>query len=496
MTQSTVATPSSAVTAMQPDWELSRALLGGTRAMRAAGKKFLPQWPNEEDAAYDARLGTAVLFPAYKRTVETLAGKPFSKPLTLGDDVPPEIEAWAEDIDLEGRNLHVFAADLMESALGYGLCGILVDCPKAEGIAANAAGVPTKADEQRAGVRPYFVHIKPWQILGWVAKREGGNWVLKMLRLMECVEEPDGEFGTKDVEQVRVLRPGAFDVYRKQKDAKGNETWALQPELSGLTSLGYIPFVPMYGKRTGYMMAEPPLKEVAHLNVQHWQSASDQQTILHVARVPILAVMGVEDGFDRNGKPIPWQLTIGASSAVRLPKDGDLKFVEHTGAAIQAGTDDLKALEERMRQAGAELLVIDQKLTATQVTTENAVGMCALQRIVQTEEDVIDQALQMMADWMGLQESGHVTIFNDFGAATLDDASAQLIVTAQQGGLISKETAINELKRRGKLGADVEAEEEAAKIAEEGPALGMLGDPQQQQQDPSSDPNPNPDPTA
>ena len=64
--------------------------------------------------------------------------------------------------------------------------------------------------------------------------------------------------------------------------------------------------------------------ELGHLNVEHWQSSSDQQTILHVARVPLLFVIGVET-----------PLTIGADSLITASNPGaELKFVEHSGAAI------------------------------------------------------------------------------------------------------------------------------------------------------------------
>ena len=68
--------------------------------MRAAGQRYMPIWPAEDNESYKSRLGQAVLFPAYSRTVETLASKPFSQPMTLGEDVPPVIVEWAEDIDL------------------------------------------------------------------------------------------------------------------------------------------------------------------------------------------------------------------------------------------------------------------------------------------------------------------------------------------------------------------------------------------------------------
>lgn len=476
---STVADKSAAVLAMQPYWELARALLGGTRAMRAAGESLLPKWPNEDQKDYRFRLSVAVLFPAYKRTVETLTGKPFSKPVSIGDDVPSQLKTWLDDVDLQGRNLDAFASDQMECALGYGLSGILVDYPTAETVETNAAGVRTQASESAAGLRPYMVHIRPHQLLGWRAERSEGKWVLTQLRFMECVTEKDGEFGDAQIDQVRVLEPGIWRTYRKVKNATGAEEWALHKE--GTTTLPVIPFVPVYGKRVDFMVGEPPLIEVAHLNVAHWQSASDQQTILHVARVPILCITGVDDE--------KWTLTVGSSAAVKLPASATMEFVEHTGAAIEAGRDDLKDLEERMRQAGAELLVLEPgKITATQVATENAVGMCALQRITLGLEDALDQALQLMADWSKLGQGGHVTLFNDFGAATLAEASAQLLLQANQAGKLSDETFHGELQRRGILSADIDWEEESRRLEEQGPALGELKDP--------DDPNPDPDPEA
>jgi len=457
MEKPTVATPSSAVMAMQSAWQLASALLGGTDAMRAAGEAYLPKWPAEEKESYDDRLKAAVLFPAYQRTVATLTGKPFSKPLTLGEDVPEVLKGYSENVDLEGRNLHTFAADIMEGALGFGLSLILVDYPQ------RPEGVATLADEQSLGLRPYMVQISPLQVLGWKKRKVKGEWALAQFRFMECVEEDDGLYATREVDQVRVLEPGRWETHRK--DDKGN--WVLFAE--GVTTLDYIPLAVAYGQRTGFMTAKPPLLEMAHLNVAHWQSASDQQTILHVARVPILAIIGADQSEEDAG------ITVGTKSAVKIPQGGDMKFVEHSGQAIKAGSDDLKDLEERMRQAGAELLVIDNKLTATQVSSENAVGMCALQRIGESVEDAIDQALQMMADWIGEAEGGHVTLFKDYAAASLSDATTQMIKDWVGVGLLSKEAAFKELQRRGAISADLVWEDVKDQIDMEGPPLGSLG---------------------
>ncbi|MCV5359812.1 DUF4055 domain-containing protein, partial [Escherichia coli] len=85
------------------------------------------------------------------------------------------------------------------------------------------------------------------------------------------------------------------------------------------------------------------------LNIKHWQSQSEQDNILHVARVPLLVAYGL----DRNE-----ELTVGASTATIFEdrtKNG-LEYVEHSGAAIESGETSLEKLENQMRHAGAKLL--------------------------------------------------------------------------------------------------------------------------------------------
>jgi hypothetical protein len=436
-----------AVDKMAEDWTLVDAVMGGTKAMRAAGKTYLPQWPREDAESYRARLATATFFPAYGRTVSVLTGKPFSKQLSYGEDIPPAILELLEDVDLQGRNLHAFAADLAAEALAYGLCGILVDCP-------TNPGAKTLADEQKAGIRPYFVHIRHSAILGWKTEKSGGAVRLSQLRLLESVEEQDGDFGTKVIEQVRVLEPGKWSTWRKTKP-DDPDSWAEHE--SGITTIDVIPFVAIYGRRDEFMIGCAPMIELAHANVEHWQSKSDQQTILHVARVPVLFTKDIGTA----------EITVGGASFINASsKDADVKYVEHSGAAIEAGRQSILDLEDRMRQTGAELLVIKPgHATQVQVMAENEQGMCDLQRIAEGMEDSLDQALALMAQWKKEATGGHVTIYKDFGAATLAEASAELLYKMRSSGSLSELTLLNECKRRGILSPDldVKAEAEAAK---------------------------------
>lgn len=451
---------SAEVESLGKQWPLLEALMEGTPAMREGKTAYLPRWPNEEPDSYAARVATATLFPAYRRTVRVMAGKPFSKDVTLSEDTPESIKNWSEDIDLQGVSLHSFAAEMFEESF-YGLAGILVDYPR---VGPSPNGVRTVAQVEATGARPYWVRVKHEQLLGWKAANIAGRMKLTQLRLMESVEEDDGEFGTKTIAQVRVLEPGKWRTFRAGTNT--DKAWVLFE--SGTTTLADIPFVPLYGSRMAFMMGAAPLLDLAYLNVKHWQSQSDQDTILHVARVPILARIGVDNS-------VP--MTVGASTAMDLPMGADMKFVEHSGASIEAGRQSLEDLEAQMIQTGAELLVKKPgDRSATEAAGDQEANKSDLQRMTEAAEDSLDQALQFMAAYARLPSGGNVSLFKDFGAATLSDASATLIKDLQAAGLISKETAIVELQRRGVLSPEVDPEEEAAKVEEDGPPPGTMVD--------------------
>lgn len=456
-----------AVTAMQEDWVIVDALMGGTKAMRKAGTKFLPKWPKEEQCAYDDRLKLSTLLPAYSETVQNMTGRVFAEPIIPGDNVPEQIKTYLQNIDRQGNNLQVWAQSLFSGGLGYGLHHVLVDYPQT----AAPDGTPTvvtKADEIAAGVRPYAIIIRHGQVLGWKSETKGGEQVLSQFRFMESVEEPDPEndFVTKQVDQVRVLEPGLWSTYRKVKVDGGKEEWQLHA--NGTTTLDKIPLATFYTKRTGFMTATPPLMELAHLNIKHWQSQSDQDNILHVARVPMLAAIGIEDLS---------AITVGSGSATALPVDGDLKWVEHTGKAIEAGRVSLQDLLDDMRIAGAKLLHKEKQATKTaaQAEEEAAQEMSPLETMAGQLEDCLDQVLQLFAEWMKLGEGGNCQVNGNFDVDYDMANTLPFLQTMNDRGRLSNESFFNEVQRRGVVSSDIDWEDEKERIEQQGESLGISG---------------------
>lgn len=453
---------SDAAAALNKHSTLIEALLGGTDEMRAAGKVHLPKWPNEEEEAYKTRLAVATLFPAYQRTIEVLSAKPFSKALTFGDDVPKRLLPWYENVDRMGRNLHSFLSEVGQRALGFGFSSILVDYPPTRDKDGKQLYV-TKAEEDQAGVRPYFVEIQAKSILGWLPENPESAEALTQLRILETVSEPDGDFAEKKIEQVRVLGRGTWAVWRKAAGGK-EEDWVEHDR--GVTTLKNIPFVPVYGNRLGFMKAKPALLELAHANIEHWQTKSDRQNALHILSVPILFAKMLEEAV----------ITVGSGSAVKANHpDADMKYVEMNGTAVEAGRQVLLDLEDQMRQAGAELLIVKPGgASVVSTLSDNEQGTCALQKVAQNIEDSADQAMQFFAEWAGESEGGHCTLFKDFGALTLAEAGAELLFKSVSNNRISGESYFHELQRRGIISPDLKWKDEVERIAAQGPALGTL----------------------
>jgi hypothetical protein len=451
-----------AVDAMRQDWAIVDPLMGGTSAMRRAGAKLLPKWPKEEREDYDSRIKQSTLLPAYSETVKNMTGRVFAEPLVLSDDIPETLQQYAENVDRQGNNLQVWAQTFFANALARGLCHALVDYPQTVGPDGKAR-IRTRAEEQAAGVRPYVIMIRPQQVLGWRATSLGGEHVLTQFRYMEMVEEDDGAFGTKSIQQIRVLTPGAWATYRKSND---KDEWLLHED--GSNSLGAIPLTTFYTGRTGYMTATPPLLELAHLNVKHWQSQSDQDNILHVARVPMLAISGIDDD--------QWELKVGTASATKLPTGGEMKWVEHTGKAIEAGRVSLQDLEDQMRIAGAKLLQREKQATktATQAEEEAAQEMSPLETMAGQLEDALDQIFQFFAAYTGQAEGGHVQVNGNFDVDFAPETTLPLLLNMAAQGRLSDQTLFAEYQRRGVVSTDLVWDEEKQKIADQGPALGAL----------------------
>jgi hypothetical protein len=500
---------------MAPAWGMVETLWEGTRALRRTecAKHYLPQFPKETPQDYANRIKQSVLTNYYKRTIKAAVGKVFKKPITFNDDVPEQIKGnLLEDIDSYGNDANAFGRELLEGVVQYGVMHVLVDWPQLDAEMQAALANPLNGGqllEKELGVRPYWVAIKPTDVIGWKAMMRGGQYVLTQVRVKETVEvtDPTNEFATVCVKRVRVYDIGRVRVFELRKNSDQREEWINIVD-APMTVNGKvwdrIPLVTVYANRTGYMQAEPMLQDLAYLNVAHFQSDSDQRNLLHVARVPILFYKGSTNDEDANN----FELEVGAGTVTKGGPDSDMKFVEHTGKAMEAGTKDLADLEVRMAEMALGLVTKSDpgNPTATAKAIDTAEAASPLQVAALSVQDGIDQALDLTAKWMGIgakapaqpltppsadtpaktdgsvakpvpkdeyadKAGGTCKINTDFGLSMQDASAMATLLDARKNGDLSRETFWSELMRRGYLSDDFDAEEEAAKLEAEGPPM-------------------------
>lgn len=434
-----------------------RTLRGGVEAMRNSGRTYLPKEEGESDSDYEDRLNRSWLFPGLDKAIEDVADRVFSREVQLGEDVPESIAELAENITSEGRNLNTFARDVFEDGVEAGISFILADGPRRNGD-------ETRADEIAQNLRPYLTHIQAEDVLGWQTKQIGNKTVVTQFRFFEYANEddPNNPWEQEYIQQVRVLYRGegsvSFEVYRKTQG-----DWAIHD--SGIIDLPEIPVVAFYTNRTGFFQAKPMYEKLADLNIAHWQSASDQRNILHSARVPVLAIFGFEG-----------DVSIGPNRAFvtsRGPSDADIKYIEHTGKAIEAGRDDLKDLEARMESLGLELLLPKTgNPTATGRAIDTSKAQTPLAMMANSLKDALEKAIDYMGQFIGLppDSAGSVSVNTDFGLSLLGGADLAFLLQAVNTGQISRETFIRECIRRNVLMDDIDPDEEAERIEMETPA--------------------------
>lgn len=427
-------------------------LLGGTATMRKAAQTYLFKMEMEEPDSYRKRLERSTLYPALSETLSQMTGRVFFNPIDVAD-VTETVQALFDDVDLAGNNLDVFASRWFYSALAYGCSFALIDFTRVE-------VVKSRAEEKALNARPYWVHIKPHQVLGIKTARVNGKQAITQFRYVVNEQVEDGEFGVKTVKHVYVYEIGKV---RKFSEAEGE--FRLESELL-LTAqnrpLDFVPVVPFITKRNELTNAiEPPLMELAYLNVKHWQSQSDQDNITNIARVPLLAIYSNDE---------VKLLAIGGS-AIHLPVDSSMQFVEHSGQAIASGVESLKDLEEQMKTAGAKLLTKTAlAMTDSQARDEAGKEISQLRLLANRFEDAIDLALEYTGHWLGIakEQVGNVQISGNIENDLDPSASMASVIQLRNAGVISNQSTFNEAKRRGLLADGLEWGTEQERLQSEG----------------------------
>ncbi len=391
-----------------------KAVTYGTEYLRDNSEAFLPLEPREDYDAYLSRVNRSVFSPYTQRLVRAATGLILRKPITVIGD-PYWTDVFVKDVDGCGSDLDEYARRLLICALTYGHSNTLVDFPA-------PTGARSLAEERNQNRRPYWIEVDPANIYGWRLDREVNYGKLIQVRIAEQAVVPEGEFGEKVFDQIRVIEPGQYKIFRKKETTKDmytqDESFAgnfdspaneKDYELveSGEFSLGEIPLVTVYAGKTDTMTSKPPLLDIAYLNLAHFQRQADLIHSLHVASQPLL----VMEGWDDQTK----DMAISVNYAMATQPGNKVYYVEPAASAFEAQAAEIQELQLQMATLGISTLS-QQKFVAEsadarrldRVDTNSMLSMVSLDL-----EQKVQKAFNLSADYLGL-EPPEIKISRDF----------------------------------------------------------------------------------
>jgi len=424
-------------------WEPVRACLEGTAYIRANANRYLPQNPLELDDAYRGRVSRSVYTPLFNKVLRVATGLIMRRPINLEGDA--FWEEFATDVDRAGTGLDEFVRDRLYLSLAYGASSWLVDFPKGEGIR-------TLRDQAEAQLRPYFVPVDPWSVIGWRHDPRESN-KLQQVRLREMAVVQKGRFGTEGKERVRVIEPTKYELWEKQPNG-----WA--PIENGPIAIGEIPLVTTYSGKIATLMSSPPMGELAQLSLAYYRVHSDLQQALHVAAQPILVLKGWDDQSDPVGMSV--------NNALAMPPEGDAKYVEPASSAFDAQREELEGLANAIKSLGMAILTEEKSgVESGKAKALDRLDSNSLLSVVSINlERALQQSFDMAAAYMGM-EPPVVSLDRDFDVEQVDGQMMTAVNTLFTSGLLDQETALRILERGELFDDTVDVEEVMARAETE-----------------------------
>lgn len=428
------------VEAKSAAWKMVRDACAGSEAVKAGGY-LSPVNAHDESpenkARNAARLAGAVYFNATGRTLQALLGIAFGKwPEVV---TPARLEYVLRDVAGSGVGIINQAQRVVSLVLQNGRAGLLAEYPN-EGPATDAE------DEERRGLRATVAVYPAGSIRNWRTTKRGAETLLSLVVLRENYEEWD-EFERKERVQYRVLKLGrlsgedesAAERYVQQVWRKGaGGAWGIHEEHApvkgdGATPWDVIPFTFVGATSNDPAPDQPPLYDLADLNIAHFRNSADHEESLFYAGQAQMFVTGVDENWS---KAMQEQgVYVGSRAILALPQGGTAGILQ--AEAVSALAEEMKRKVELMAQLGARLIAPGEVAkTAREAGSDDKTSNSVLSIVCDNVSDAYRAVLRWVGEFMAEEGETDFSISTEFTGVQFDaQQMAQALAAVQSGQL-------------------------------------------------------------
>ena len=422
-------------------------------------RRNLIRRPSEPEDAYNNRVKAAYLdnhFGVALRSYAALLGKfcytkePNEPPETIteANKATPEGQI-ASNIDFNGNDFKAILSSINQMALCMGASLVVVD-----------------VDGEKENKRPY---LKQWDLdqlyyrsedtfsRGIVTIVEGGRTYIASFCGKYTVAELDDKGSLKDFEYYLEYnhRPAKTKLW-KMVDGKPVQQ-GKENQLVGANGKKLEELPVVWHDFNGSPAGVPPLPilfRLARLNITHFNSLSELQTILTVVNGPTPYRVWPA------GQPLPEErpdMFLGINAVADMPGGSSLGFLEPSGNAISLSKVMIDSQVEQMQQLGQQFLSNGGiARTATEAMLDRAKAETLLLDMAARVENTAEEIFKW---WRVFEDptyeypnyAGGIEINSEALLMPVQPEEVQVVIAQFLNGLLDVPTALNILRRKGAM---------------------------------------------
>ncbi|NLA68309.1 MAG: DUF4055 domain-containing protein [Gammaproteobacteria bacterium] len=458
------------VRAKQAAWKLVRDAVAGSEAVKG-GDYIIPVNPHDESdenrLRNEQRVKRAYYFNATGRTLPTMVGIAFGK---WPEVKLPGLDYLLRDADGSGVGLVNQAQAVVSDVLQTGRAGLLVDYPS------GGRGL-TVAQAEMAGFRPTVQLYPAEQIINWRSEKVGARNVLTLVVLREGYEDW-GEFTLETRTQYRVLRliRGRYvqQVYRENPTTGTWEPYQTFAPTDGRSQpFREIPFTFVGATNNDASPDQPPLYDLADLNIAHLRNSADHEESLFFAGQAQVWLTGEHINEEQIALMQKEGMYVGSRSIGIAP--GGVTMLQ--AQPVSALSEEMKHKVELMAQLGARLIAPGQATrTATEAASDDKTSNSVLSIVCDNVSDAYRAALRWVAQFANAGGETDFTISTEFSGVQFDAQQMAQALAAVQSGKLPEADFWSYCRAIGLIAADKTDDEIRDELEAAGPTGPALDD--------------------
>lgn len=435
------------------DYTRIRDCVSGQRAIKLKRTTYLPDpdesEPNEtaRTARYNNYLARAVFYGVTGRTLRGLVGLVFDKDPAI--EAPPLLAPVLADASGSGVKITQQAQAVLADVVAIARAGLLTDYPRTEGPA-------TRQDQLSGNIRPTITFYRAEDVINWRTRTVGSKVLLSLVVLRESYVVEDDGFSEKIGTRYRVLRlddNGVYqvEVHTMQDDGQAPAVDTFTPTDGAGKPLREIPFTFVGALDNEPTIDEPPLLDIAEINVAHFRNSADYEESCFMLGQPTPVLSGLTKQWV--DEVLGGKVRLGSRGAISLPVGGSAELLQ-----VQPNTMAFEAMEHKEKQMlalGAKLL---ENTGTEQTATEATQDFVLDNSVLATCSRNVSAAYRMALGWAHLYMTGDFIddqsvldfeLNTDFASRMLTSADRSEIVGEWQKGAITWDEMRWNLKRAG-----------------------------------------------